>query len=150
MLKMNKKTGFTLLEIIVVLIIVGVIATMALPNLFANVERQRAQEAINTLGTIRTAVEQCALLNTNQFTNCNTFAAIGMTDPSFNAATNAGSNFAYTFNPAPTATTYSLVATRVAGPAGAVPAPVPTVTMARLATGAVTCAGINAYQGVCR
>ncbi len=150
MFKMNKKSGFTLLEIIVVLIIVGVIATMALPNLFQNVERQRSQEALNTLGAVKTAVEQCALLNNGSYAPCGSFAAIGMADPSFNAANNAGSNFAYTFNPVPTATTYSLVATRVAGPAGAPPAAVPTVTIARLDTGAITCAGTNAYAGVCR
>ena len=38
--KMNSKNGFTLLEIIVVMIIVGVLAAVALPNLFGNIERR--------------------------------------------------------------------------------------------------------------
>ena len=45
----NNKSGFTLLEILVVIIIVGVLASVAMPQLFRNVERSRATEALESL-----------------------------------------------------------------------------------------------------
>ena len=52
MKKFNNKSGFTLLEILVVIIIVGVLASVAMPSLFKNVEKSRGSEALNALGTI--------------------------------------------------------------------------------------------------
>lgn len=61
--RLNNKGGFTLLEIVVVLIIVGVLAGIALPNLFANVERQRVSEAFKYIPLIRAAVDVCIAQN---------------------------------------------------------------------------------------
>ena len=48
----NKK-GFTLLELLIVLTIIGVIAGLMFPVMAAQVERSRAQEAITALGTLK-------------------------------------------------------------------------------------------------
>jgi len=47
------KKGFTLLELLIVIIIVGVLATLALPNFLRGVERARWAEAKNILGALR-------------------------------------------------------------------------------------------------
>jgi len=50
MKKANNNSGFTLIEIIVVLIIVGILAAVALPNLFSNITKSQSAEGIAGLG----------------------------------------------------------------------------------------------------
>jgi len=53
--KSKKNTGFTLLELLVVVVLIGVLSTIALPNLLRQVAMGRQAEAKNTLGTINRA-----------------------------------------------------------------------------------------------
>ena len=140
----NNKSGFTLLEILVVIIIVGVLASVAMPQLFRNVERSRATEALASLGATKRAIEGCAMQVNNVFTTCNTYAAIGMSDPSYVAATNASAHFAYAITTA--ATSFSIVATRNTVDNGVA---TDTITLARTAvTGVITRAGTTAFAGI--
>jgi len=59
----NNKSGFTLIEIIVVMIIVGILAAVALPNLFSNVVKSKGSAAIASMDGVKTAVEQWATQN---------------------------------------------------------------------------------------
>jgi prepilin-type N-terminal cleavage/methylation domain-containing protein len=51
----HKKRGFTVLELIIVIIITGVLASLAFPRYISMVERARTVEAIQTLAYVRDA-----------------------------------------------------------------------------------------------
>ncbi len=50
------KNGFTLLELLVVILIIGIITSIAMPKYFLSIERSRATSAIITLSSIRNAL----------------------------------------------------------------------------------------------
>ena len=72
--------GFTLIEIIIVIVILGVLATLALPKITNQLEAANASEAISTLGAIRTAAGSCHDLQ-NDYALCNEKSEIGLTIP---------------------------------------------------------------------
>jgi type IV pilus assembly protein PilA len=60
-MKTNKaiaRAGFTLVELAVVIVIIGVLAAFAVPRFRASVERSKAAEAYNFLGAIQAAQER--------------------------------------------------------------------------------------------
>lgn len=65
---MNKK-GFTLIEMLVVVLIVGILAAVALPQYFKAVEKSRSTEALSVLGSIAAAQERYRLAS-----SANTYA----------------------------------------------------------------------------
>jgi len=67
-----------LLELIIVIIIVGVLAGLALPRFFRMIERSRSVEAMNYIGNIRRALDRCNLFRGG--TVCCTFDWINIGD----------------------------------------------------------------------
>lgn len=52
----HKQSGFTLLEIMVVLVIIGIIASMVVPNLMGSQDTAREQKAVIDIGSLETAL----------------------------------------------------------------------------------------------
>jgi prepilin-type N-terminal cleavage/methylation domain-containing protein len=54
----NRRAGFTLVELAVSLVIIGVLATFGIPRFLESVERSKAAEGFGYLATIRAAQER--------------------------------------------------------------------------------------------
>ena len=104
-LKQNK-SGFTLLEIIIVIIIVGVLASLALPRFFATVEFSKSTEALTSMAVLRQSVERCYLATAGTYVGC-TVTNIDVEDP----GNSPGARFTYSLT-GQSATGYVITATR--------------------------------------
>lgn len=69
-MKTRIQAGFTLIELMIVVAIVGILAAIAIPQYSDYTSRARAMGAIAELGSIRLAVGLCGYENQNVFTSC--------------------------------------------------------------------------------
>jgi prepilin-type N-terminal cleavage/methylation domain-containing protein len=59
-MKMESRKGFTLVELMVVILIVGILAAVAIPLMQGRIDKAKWSEANATAGTIRTAIRAYA------------------------------------------------------------------------------------------
>ncbi|GEM_PF-1615614 len=100
-MKMNGRKGFTMVELIVVIMIVIALAGMSIPLMTGNLKRARATEAVATLGAIRTQM-RLVKAETNSFLkipgrsadlSANIVYNVGGTVPGFPATTDLDGSY---------------------------------------------------------
>jgi prepilin-type N-terminal cleavage/methylation domain-containing protein len=75
--QVSKKSGFTLIELMVVVIIVGILAAVAIPMMSANKRKSIGSEAVATLGTLNTANKLYKVATGNYANDVNTLITGG-------------------------------------------------------------------------
>jgi len=75
----NRKAGFTLVEIMIVVLIIGILLAIAIPNFVAARESARAKSCVGNLKQIDSAKQQSAMDNKLSGTSTATFSIDGTT-----------------------------------------------------------------------
>ena len=109
---MKKRSGFTLIELFIVVLVIAILAAIAMPILSKNIEKSKTGEVISTLNLIRMA-EKDYLLDYKTKTYTTDFNLLNIDNP--NNIASANRYFNYTI-PTGGLNVFTATATRKDGP----------------------------------
>jgi len=105
---MNKRCAFTMVELLIVVLIIGILVSVAVPNYYRSLERAKCSQALHNLKTMRGAMLTYHREN-QTFVGADLAAISALVNATF------ASNSDWTYAVVPTASTFTLTATRLTG-----------------------------------
>lgn len=91
---MKRKQAFTLIELVVVIIIIGVLAIFGLTTYFKTIEKSRGSEAHSNLAILRT-LQQAYFLENDTYVNLATLPNVGL--PGGSSYSCGGTNYFFQY-----------------------------------------------------